>query len=88
MADVGLQRTSPVGRVLLGAALAGTLVAAWALWATALPLPRVLAGGLAALALALLAVTWRGGIVDDGASAEQYRRYVEQYAGASGSQAA
>lgn len=78
MESVGLQQTTPAGKLLLAVCFAAMVLGGAALWATeALPL-RVGAVGMWLVTAGMCLVLRRGGIVDDDDTAQQWKKYQQQ----------
>jgi hypothetical protein len=78
MDKVGLERTTPAGKLLLLACLAALAVGGAVLWAADSPPLRIAAVGMWLVTLGLTLVLRRGGIADGDDTAQQWQKYQEQ----------
>ncbi len=64
MDQVGLEKTSPAGKLLFGASIASVAAGSVLLWTTGVPLLRLVAGVMLLVTLLMLAVLRKGGIME------------------------
>lgn len=78
MDRVGLEDTTPAGKVLLIAGVVGLVAAGMSLWSLGGAAAQLAAAGLWAVTMGMVLVLRRGGIVDQDDTAKQWEQYQQQ----------